>query len=124
MNRAEKTKELLRRTFREPADQSGASPMDERILSEASTSMKQAVAASGRTNRSFLWRTIMKNRKTQFATAAMIALAVILSITLFSQFNSPAWAIEQSIEVLDRFRAVSVEGWESQRTWVENGTTS
>jgi outer membrane lipoprotein-sorting protein len=67
-----------------------------------------------------IWRTFMKTKIAKIAAAAVIALAAILLIP-FSQSDSPAWAIEQSIEALDRFRAVSVEGWESERTWEENG---
>lgn len=69
-----------------------------------------------------IWRTLMKTKIAKCATAAVIALAVILTITLFGQLGSPVWAIEQSIEALDQFWAVSVEGWESERTWVENGS--
>jgi outer membrane lipoprotein-sorting protein len=69
-----------------------------------------------------IWRILMKTKIVRVAVAAVITLAVILSITLFGQFGSPAWAIEQSIEALDRFRAVSIEGWESGRTWEENGS--
>ena len=64
----------------------------------------------------------MKTKLAKLTVAAMIALAVILTITLFNQWSSPAWAIEQSIAALDRFRAVSLEGWESERTWIENGS--
>jgi hypothetical protein len=67
------------------------------------------------------WRTIMKSKITKFATAAAITVAVILSITLLHQSASPVWAIERSIEALDRFRAVYMEGWESERTWRKDG---
>jgi len=64
----------------------------------------------------------MRSPITRLATAAVITLAVILTITLFGQLGSPAWAIEQSIEALDRFWAVNIEGWESERIWIENGS--
>ena len=60
MNRAEKIKELLRKTFGEPADGSDLSRMDERILCDASTSMKQAVAANQRIYPISKWRKIMR----------------------------------------------------------------
>lgn len=69
-----------------------------------------------------IWRILMKTKIAKLATAAVVTLAVILTITLFGQLGSPAWAIEQSIEALDRFWAVSVEGWESERTWKEDGS--
>jgi hypothetical protein len=68
-----------------------------------------------------IWRTIMKTKIAKFTTAAVIAATVILSITILQQSASPAWAIEQSIEALDRFRAICTEGWESERTWRRDG---
>jgi len=69
-----------------------------------------------------IWRTLMKTKIAKCATAAVITLAVILTITLFGQLDSPTWAIEQSIEALDRFRAVCVEGLDTERTWKEDGS--
>jgi outer membrane lipoprotein-sorting protein len=69
-----------------------------------------------------IWRTLMKTKITKFATAAVITVTLILSIVIFNQYAAPTWAIEQSIKALDTFRAVSIEGWESERTWIENGS--
>ena len=68
-----------------------------------------------------VWRKMMNTKIAKIATAAVIILAVILLIP-FGESGSPAWAVEQSIEALDRFRAVCVEGWESERTWKESGS--
>ena len=68
-----------------------------------------------------IWRSLRKTKIAELATAAVITLAVILFIP-FGRSDSPAWAIEQSIEALDRFRAISVEGWDSERAWVEDGS--
>ena len=68
-----------------------------------------------------IWRLLMKTKIAKLATAAVIILAVTLIIP-FGKTISPAWAIEQSIQALDRFKAVSFEGWESERTWIENGS--
>jgi hypothetical protein len=69
-----------------------------------------------------IWRTFMKTKIAKFATAAVITITLILSIMILNQSASPAWAIEQSIEALDPFRAISVEGLESERTWREDGS--
>jgi outer membrane lipoprotein-sorting protein len=69
-----------------------------------------------------IWRTLMKTKITKFATAAVITVTLILSIVIFNQYAAPTWAIEQSIKALDTFRAVSIEGWESERTWIEDGS--
>jgi len=68
-----------------------------------------------------IWRSLMKAKIVKLATAAVITLAIILFVP-FGRSGSPAWAIEQSIEALDRFRAISIEGWEAERTWVEDGS--
>ena len=68
-----------------------------------------------------IWRIIMKSQITKLATAAVIIVAVALSVTIFNNSTSTAWAIEQSIKALDHFRAISMEGWESERTWREGG---
>jgi outer membrane lipoprotein-sorting protein len=64
----------------------------------------------------------MKTKIAKLATAAMIILAVVLSVTILNHSASPAWAIEQSIEAMDQYKAVLIEGSQSERTWRENGS--
>ncbi len=78
MNRNEKTKELLRRSFRESPGGSDLTEIDRRILSDASTSMRKAVAANQRVKSISLWRTIMKSNVTKLATAAVVIIAVMV----------------------------------------------
>lgn len=122
MRHSDDIEKLIEKSYLKNLDIPKDIGMDERILDSAVIRMEKSKKTTPAFGQPIIWRTIMKNRKTQFATAAVIALAAILSITLFSQLGSPAWAIEQSIEVLDRFRAVSLEGRESERTWKENGS--
>ena len=78
MNRNEKVKELLRRTFRESCDISEPAEMDRRILSDASTSMRKAVTANQRVKSISVWRTIMKSNITKLATAAVVIITVMV----------------------------------------------
>ena len=55
-----------------------------------------------------LWRIIMKSQKTKFAAAAVILLAVLLTIFVLDRTTAPLWAIEQSIEALKDFRAIHI----------------
>jgi hypothetical protein len=57
-----------------------------------------------------IWRTIMKSQITKLATAAVIILAVALSVSIFSNSTSPAWAVEATAEALDQFNAVYIYG--------------
>ena len=66
-----------------------------------------------------IWRIIMKTKITKLATAALIILAVAVSITIFNHSASSAWAIEQSIEVLSTYKAILVEG--SECTFEKDG---
>ena len=64
----------------------------------------------------------MKSNMTKLATAAVIIVAVVLSVTMLNNSTSTAWAIEQSIEAMDQYKAVLIEGSQSERTWRENGS--
>ena len=56
-----------------------------------------------------LWRIIMKSRVSKFA-AAIIVVGVVLSFLASEGLNTPAWAIEQTIEALRDLKAVYVAG--------------
>lgn len=53
----------------------------------------------------------MKNRISKFATAAVVLIAVALSIVLIDKSITPAWAIEQTIEVLEGMKVVHLAGY-------------
>jgi tetratricopeptide (TPR) repeat protein len=110
MNRAEKIKKLLYRTFQESEEKTGSAAMDERILCDASISMKQAVAANQRVYRTSLWRIIMKSRRRKLATTAVIIFAVVLSVTILDRATTPAWAIGQTVEALKHVNGLVMSG--------------
>jgi outer membrane lipoprotein-sorting protein len=116
MNRAEKTKKLLHKTFQESEGITSSAAMDERILGDASTSMKKAVAANQRVYRASVWRIIMKSRKRKLATAAVIIFALVLSVTILDRATAPAWAIGQTVEALEHVNGLVISGtahWDS-----------
>ncbi len=53
-----------------------------------------------------IWRIIMKSKITKYAAAAVVLIALGLSITLFDKTITPAYAIEQTIEALQKARNV------------------
>lgn len=53
-----------------------------------------------------IWRIIMKSQITKFAAAAIIILAVVLTVTILDKTTTPAFAISQSIEALKDFKAI------------------
>ncbi len=109
MNRAEKIKELLRKTFGEPVDGSDLSRMDERILCDASTSMKQAVAANQRIYPVSKWRKIMRTKTIKLATAAAVLIAVFVLTTL-DRSAATAWSVEQTMSAIQNLNTLHING--------------
>jgi len=109
MNRAEKIKMLLCRTFEEPAKGIDSTAMDERILSDASTSMKQAVAANQQIYPVSKWRKIMRTRTAKFAYAAAILVAAFILITL-DRTSGTAWSVEQTIAAIQKLETLHIKG--------------
>lgn len=107
MNRTERIKELLRRTFQEPPDGPGLTEMDERILGDASTTMKRAVAASQQIHRISKWRRIMKTRTAKLTAAAVVLVAVFV-ITTWDR--STAWSFEQTIAAMKQLKNLQIKG--------------
>jgi outer membrane lipoprotein-sorting protein len=69
------------------------------------------------------WRIFMKSKIAKLTAAAAIAAVVVLGGSIFFKTSSPAWAIEQSIEAIARYKAVITEGFQSQRLWKNDGDT-
>ena len=57
-----------------------------------------------------IWRIIMKSQITKLAAAAVIVLAVVLSVTILNHTTTPVWAIEQTIEAIEGFKAIYSSG--------------
>lgn len=119
MNHTEKIKKLLCSTFREPADGIDSAAMDERILSDASTSMKQAVATNIKAYRKLFWRTIITSKITKLSSAALIIIAVTAGIIHFScsiDGGSIVFA-----DVLKSIQEANTAVWHEQRVMTCNG---
>jgi hypothetical protein len=80
---------------------------DRKVLADALAAMQQArreAAPSGR----MAWRTIMTSRWSRFAAAVGAAAAVLFVV--LQTFDEPAWALEEAIEALKKYRAVHIVG--------------
>jgi outer membrane lipoprotein-sorting protein len=69
-----------------------------------------------------LWRIIMKSPLTKVAVAAALIIACLIGVFIINETSGVAWAIEQSIEAVSQYKAVIVEGSDSERTWREDGS--
>ncbi|NIP25152.1 MAG: hypothetical protein GWN67_17685 [Phycisphaerae bacterium] len=125
MNKEEKIRELLRRTFQGAKDCSGLTEMDERILSDASTSMKEAVADNQRARRLFSWRTIMNSRITKLTAAAVIIITILGGVKFWPDggsengrwwLGSPAAWGQEILAELDTIKGISCR---EQTIWLD-----
>ncbi len=57
-----------------------------------------------------IWRIIMKSNMTKLATAAVIIVAVVLTVTILDRTVTPAWAIEDTVKALDQFDGIYLSG--------------
>jgi len=118
MNDSEKQFEKFVRgiKFDDISDPNHRDKLEQKLLAALAKQPRQKEQPSN------IWRTIMKTKIARLATAATIILAVVLSVTILNHSASPVWAIEQSIEAMDQYKAVFIEGLQSERTWRENGS--
>ncbi len=93
----------------------------ERVFRDVLDSHKQIETDSPADSQPGYWRIIMASKITKLAAAAAIIVAVMLAANIFLKTQSPAWAIEQSIEAVSKYKAVFMEGLESAQTWKEDG---
>ena len=68
-----------------------------------------------------VWRIIMKGRITKAASAAIIILAAVLTITVLNRSESAAWAIDQTIKALEKYDSLYVSGVFCDEKGVESG---
>ena len=71
-----------------------------------------------------IWRTIMRSPITKLAAAAVIIIAVALSVTFLDRSVSPAYALDQTIEASHSVRYIHIKGFDSSHEepkeyWVE-----
>jgi len=72
-----------------------------------------------------IWRIIMRSQITKVAAAAVIVIAVVLSLTFLEKSVAPAYAIEQTIEVNHTVRYLHIKSFDAEHEnepkefWVE-----
>lgn len=119
MNRAEKIENLLRRAYRRGSAEPEQDPMDERILADASTTMKQAVTANRRPHRTFLWRTLMKSNITKWATVAVIIIVAMVGINHFDSSMGGSGVV--LADVIRSIQHANTAVWHEERIFTCEG---
>lgn len=90
MSRVRTIKRLVFAAFRAPVDEAGWTETDERILRDASATMKQTLTVQQRLSRLSLGRRIMESKVTRYSAAAVVVVAagVVLLSPLGTSRNS------------------------------------
>ena len=57
-----------------------------------------------------IWRIIMKSQITKLAAAAVIIVAVVVTVTILDRTVTPAWAIEDTVKALDQYNGIYLGG--------------
>jgi outer membrane lipoprotein-sorting protein len=68
-----------------------------------------------------IWRIIMKSPIVKISIAAVLIIACLIGLFLFNETTGSAWAIEQSIEAASQYKAILIEGFDTERTWRKEG---
>ena len=90
--------------------------VDGKVLADALTTMQRAKNRYAVDTSRMTWRAIMTSRMSKWAVAG-IAIAAVLSFSIFDSFTKPAWAIEQAIEAVKEYRAIHIVGTIPGRTF-------
>ena len=106
MGPAEKIEKMIEQ---KKVDLSTTSEMDERILEDSFAVMEETMDTKFTSKRTKLWRIIIKSKITKFAAAAVIIIAVVLSLTFLDKSATDVYAIEQTIEAFKKVNTVYVE---------------
>ncbi|UCE47552.1 MAG: tetratricopeptide repeat protein [Phycisphaerales bacterium] len=86
----------------------GAEMYDRTLSSALEAQQVQQRKTAARTPN--VWRFVMKNRRTKFATGAAIAATVIVSLTVLNWLTAPAWAIGQTVKALKSVHSLVICG--------------
>ena len=97
---------------------------DQAVFNEVLTAQEKMIEAQPAEFKPSVWRIIMKSRITKFAAAAVIIIAVVLSIIFLDKSTPSAYALEQTLKAYDGIRFVHIKDFkdgesEPKEFWVE-----
>ncbi len=72
--------------------------LDKRVHDDISAALTKSEKTKSAQPEPNIWRIIMKSRTSKLAAAAVIIIAVAISVTILDKSVTPAYAIEQTIE--------------------------
>lgn len=99
--------ELVKKSKVKPASEMRSKVLDEALELQRNQSQQT-------TSDTYTWRLIMKNKITKFATAAVLIVAILLSITLLDNSVTPVYGITDVPELLRSSKTLHVQA----RLWI------
>jgi hypothetical protein len=101
-----------------------SSEMDERVLGDALSAYKKSVTSKPTLARTNIRRIIMKSPITKLAAAAVIVIAVVLSINVWDKSIPTAYALDQTIQASHSTRYLHIKSFkanedEPKEFWIE-----
>ena len=114
MKTAENIEKLIKEFFKAKKSSAVTSPqMDERVLNDALAAYEKSRMTQSADLQPSVWRIIMKSKITKFAAAAIIIVAVVLSINIFDRSVPTAFGIERVMEAYNNIRYLHVKQFRS-----------
>jgi len=98
--------------------------VNEAVLDSLLDELDKSKKTSSATSRLNVWRIIMRSQMTKFAAAAVIIIAVVVSITFLDKSIPPAYALEQTIQASHSVRYLHIKDFkkgmeEPKEFWLE-----
>ena len=109
MRYTENIKRLVRKSYLKNLHMPAGAQMDERILNDALAAMEDSKKARPVLAGPNIGRIIMKSRITKLAAAAVIIVAVVLSINVWDKSTPSAYAFEQTVEAMQSKRSFHIQ---------------
>lgn len=107
------------------ADEQGCESAKQALLSAVADEQNKQPTPRPNIRLEFIWRTIMKTRITKLAAAAVIIIAVVLSINLWDKSIPAAYAFEQTVEANHSVHYIHIKDFasghedEPKEVWLE-----
>jgi hypothetical protein len=93
--------------------------LDQKVLKDALQVLVQSKETTSTHTELHIWRIIMRSRVTKLAAAAVIIIAVAVSITFLDRSVAPAYAVEQTIDAMKDITIMHLLGKDTQDRNIE-----
>jgi len=84
---------------------------DDAVLNEVVKAFEESKKSKLATAQLSIWRIIIKSKITKLAAAAVIIIAMVLSITILDKSVKPAFAITDLPGLFEQARVIHIQGW-------------